>query len=259
MISQSTAVTAWASNPLKLLTPRSRGESVWAYLSSFGGGLVAGDQNELSVKLGTGSRCFLSTQASTKVYRNPGNRPSGHRLHALLEAGSLLVLAPDPVQAFADSTYSQEQDFNLESGASLALVDWCCSGRVARGERWAFGKFKSRNEIFVDDERAFIDSLLLDPNDGGLAASARMGRFNAIATAVFVGPLLKAAADAILADVSASPVAPKSSFVCSASPIRDGVVLRMAGETVEIVGRELHRHLALLTDLLGDDPWARRW
>lgn len=32
--------------------------------------------------------------------------------------------------------------------------------------------------------------------------------------------------------------------------------LRVAGETTESVGRELHRHLAVLADLLGDDPWA---
>src|SRR4029453_14212228 len=108
LVSQESAVTsAFATSPMKLLTPRSRGRSVWAYGSSFGGGLVAGDQTRLDLQLGPGARCFLGTQASTKVYRNPGLRPCGHETDAILAAGSLLVFAPDPVQAFAQSSYTQ--------------------------------------------------------------------------------------------------------------------------------------------------------
>src|SRR5580658_2795785 len=98
---QSTVVSAWASNPLKLLIPRSRGPSVWAYLSSFGGGFVAGDETSLDIRLGPGSRCFVTTQALTKIYRNPRLRPCSHCLSARLEEQSLLVLAPEPIQAFA--------------------------------------------------------------------------------------------------------------------------------------------------------------
>ena len=49
---ESTVVSSFATNPMKLLTPRSRGKSVWAYTSSFGGGLVAGDQTKLEMKFG---------------------------------------------------------------------------------------------------------------------------------------------------------------------------------------------------------------
>src|SRR5204862_7713297 len=78
----SAATTAWARSPLKLLTPRSRGESVWAYTSSFGGGMVAGDRTRLEVTIDAGARCFLGTQASTKIYRNPGRLPCSHELTA---------------------------------------------------------------------------------------------------------------------------------------------------------------------------------
>jgi len=40
---------------------------------------------------------------------------------------------------------------------------------------------------------------------------------------------------------------------------RNGVLLRVAGESVEQVGRELGRHLRPLAQLLGDDPWERKW
>src|SRR5580692_11910689 len=95
---QSAVTSARASSPLKLLVPRSRGPSVWAYLSSYGGGFVAGDETSLDIQLGAEARCFVTTQALTKIYRNPRLRPCSHRLSATLEEGSLLVLAPEPIQ-----------------------------------------------------------------------------------------------------------------------------------------------------------------
>src|SRR5262249_14496468 len=80
----STVTSSYATSPLKLLPPRPRGRSVWIYTSSFGGGLVAGDQTQLDLTLAAGTCCFLATQASTKVYRNPCLLPCGHRTRAIL-------------------------------------------------------------------------------------------------------------------------------------------------------------------------------
>src|SRR5471030_1412669 len=132
---QSTVTSTESASPIKILIPKSRGNSVWACATSFGGGLVAGDQTRIDLAIGAEARCFLGTQASTKIYRNPSRLPCSHKTHARLESNSLLVFAPDPVQAFADSAYSQRQEFQLAAGAGLVLVDWFTSGRAARGER----------------------------------------------------------------------------------------------------------------------------
>jgi urease accessory protein UreH len=292
---QSAVTSAWASSPLKLLTPRPRGTSVWSFLSSFGGGLVAGDETRLDLRVDTGARCFVGTQASTKVYRNPDLRPCGHELNATLGEGALLVLAPDPVQAFAGSSYKQRQEFRLAAGAGLVLVDWFSSGRAACGERWAFNRFQSRNEVWrekseggeldppagqpgkssprngaragvrgepaphaVQSELIFLDSLLLTPDHGALTAPHRMGRFDCLALVLLVGAPVREGATRLLADVAAEPVVRRGPLVFSASPIRDGALLRLAGDGVENVDREIRRHLAFLAELLGDDPWARK-
>jgi len=311
IVSGESAVTSsYATSPLKLLTPRSRGRSVWSYTSSFGGGLVAGDQTRLDLRIGSGARCFLGTQASTKIYRNPAALPSGHQTRATLEAGSLLVFAPDPVQAFAGSIYAQRQEFHLATDASLVLLDWFTSGRAARGERWEFNRFQSRNEVWraatkpvpavqtsglpyrrlpvgraceqsnaleidgspqaaslrygrpgvcATDELIFLDSLLLTPDGGALTAPHRMGRFNCLATLLLVGPAVRDFAGQLLEQISQEPVTRRATLIASASPVAGGAVLRIAGEDVEAVGQELHRQLACLRDLLGDDPWARKW
>jgi urease accessory protein UreH len=324
IVSRESSVTcAFATNPLKLLTPRARGQSVWACTSSFGGGLVAGDQTRFDIRIGPGARCYLGTQAATKIYRNPSLLPCGHTTGAILAAGSLLVFAPDPVQAFAGSTYMQRQEFQLASDASLVLLDWFTSGRAARGERWAFNRFQSRNEVrrardpggddgsergvhaasVSDIQRAanatrsdpfasplrrtpserngynagraslsdktadsarnseliFLDSIRLDPDDGPLDSTHRTGRFNCFATLLLLGPMLCDQTAALLAEIAARPVQRRMPLVCSASPLRDGALLRVAGEQVEVVARELHFHLAKITCLLGDDPWQRKW
>jgi urease accessory protein len=259
-VSGASAVTAaFATNPLKLLTPRARGESVWACTSSFGGGLVAGDETRLDLHLRPNARCYLGTQASTKVYRNPSCRPCGHVTHATLDENSLLVFAPDPVQAFANSSYTQRQEFHLAPGAGLVLADWFSSGRAARGERWAFAHFQSRNDVFISEGRAFVDSLRLSSEDGSLLSPHRTGWFNCLATLLFIGAPLREFAEHLLATINSRPVERQAPLVTSASPIRDGALLRVAGESVELVGRELHHHLQPVTALLGDDPWARKW
>lgn len=260
LVAGESAVTeCWAASPLKLLAPRSRGPSVWAYVSSFGGGLVAGDETSLILDVTAGATCFLSTQASTKVYRNPRLLPCQHKLRAEVGKGGLLVLAPDPVQCFAQAIYEQKQEFHLADDAGLVLVDWLCSGRAARGERWEFTRYQSRNEVFQAGKRVMLDALRLAGEEGTEDLLRQMGRFHCLATVAVVGPKLQGFAQKLLAEVAEEPVTKRNDFVISASPVADGVLLRLAGISTEQVGREIARRLEFVSPLLKDDPWARKW
>jgi urease accessory protein len=256
---ESTATSTSASSPLKLLTPCSRGKSVWAYASNFGGGLVAGDETRLDLRIGAEARCFFGTQASTKVYRNPAHLPCSHTTRATLESGSLLVFAPDAVQAFAGSSYRQRQEFHLANDSGLVLLDWFTSGRAARGERWAFDHFQSRNDVFIDGRRVFVDSILLNADAEAIDSPHRAGRFNCFAMLLIVGQPFREAIAKLATEISSRPVERAATLICSTSAVQAGIVLRVAGEDVETVSRELKQHLHFLADFLGDDPWARKW
>jgi len=251
---ESTVTSSFATSPMKLLTPVSRGKSVWAYTSSFGGGLVAGDQTRLEISLGAGSRCFVGTQSSTKIYRNPAGHPCSHNTNAVLGPGSLLIFAPEPVQAFADSHYTQRQEFRLGAGAGLLLLDWFTSGRAARGERWAFAHLESRNEVFVENERVLLDPILLTSPE----VAEHMGRFNCMASLLLLGAPFAEAAEAMQQALAARAVERRAAQSFSVSPVRGGVLMRIAGIEVENVRRELQNHLWFVGELLGDDPWARK-
>jgi urease accessory protein len=221
--------------------------------------MVAGDCTRLEVTVDAGARCFLSTQASTKVYRNPAQLPCSHEIVARVGAEALLIVAPDPVQCFAESRYEQRQRFQLSSSANLVLVDWMSGGRTACGERWSFQRYFSRNIIEREDRKLLVDALLLDAADGALESKFRGGRFNCFATVAILGPRLQAFAREILDWSSEQPVTPRADFVFAASPLREGVLFRCAGVAVEQVGRAIHERLGFVRQLLEDDPWARKW
>jgi hypothetical protein len=71
--------------------------------------------------------------------------------------------------------------------------------------------------------------------------------------------MVAAAAARMLAEIETLPVTRRAELIISASPIPQGAMIRVAGESGEEVGREVRRRLTFVADLLGDDPWARKW
>lgn len=247
---------AFATSPLRLLTPANHGHAAWVYTSSYGGGLVDGDAIAMHATVGTGACAFVSTQASTKVYRSP----HGTRVEMSADVGDdgLLILAPDPVVCFAQSRYHQTQRFDLAGRAGLVLFDWLSSGRRESGERWAFDEYVSRTVVCLGGRPLVHDALALRASDGNVAA--RLGNYDVLAVAVIVGTSLASFAERTLARVEESAVGRRSDQLVAVAPVGDsGCVLRVAGRSVEDVGGTLLDFIDFVPMLLGDDPWARKW
>jgi urease accessory protein len=165
---------------------------------------------------------------------------------------------PDPVVCFQDADFSQVQRYDLAADASLVVVDWMTSGRHAAGERWLFSRYASRLDVNRNARPLVFDTIVLEPDLDSIAG--RMGRFDVILTAVLTGPAVSAAAAAILDRTSRTPIDGDGDLVLAASRLRDGgALLRMAGTSVERVGRTLREHMAFLSPLIGDDLWSRKW
>ncbi len=251
----SVVTRAWASSPLRLLTPRNHGHAAWIFTSTFGGGLVDGDALTIGVDVAPQASALLATQAATKVYRSP--RGTSVDLTATIHAGGLLAVAPDPVVCFAGSRYRQIQQFDLDDAANLVFVDSMTSGRRASGERWQFDRYESRVRVRRGARLALLDALTLTPGEGDL--SRRMGRFDALCMVALIGPALEAHAARIVSQVSALPVRRRASVLVGASPIDGGCVVKLAAASTEDVTRAVRQYLDFVPAWLGDDPWARKW
>src|SRR5579859_6026690 len=56
--------------PLKLISPRLAGQPCTSvFMMSYGGGLVGGDQIDLSIRVEKGCKLALLTQGSTKIFK----------------------------------------------------------------------------------------------------------------------------------------------------------------------------------------------
>ncbi|OQE34872.1 hypothetical protein PENCOP_c015G03483 [Penicillium coprophilum] len=215
----SSSISALSSTyPLKLVSPPSRptDHAVLVFMMSYGGGLVAGDRVDLNIRLRPKSRLALLTQGSTKVYKTPSRSIRSYQnLSITVEEGAALLLLPDPVQPFRDSSYEQCQIFNIHpSSSNLLVLDWVSEGRTARGEAWEFFGWKGRNEIWSlsDPEKAtrkkllIRDNLILDETSSTKRNyQNEMDALGVFGTLIIRGPMFQALGEFFLAEFSRLP------------------------------------------------------
>jgi len=255
-VGASTVVeSVFATSPLRVLTPRNHGRGAWAYTSTLGGGLVDGDAIRLRVRVAAGATAALFSQGENRVYRSPEGCRS--ELVADVEEGALFALLPDPTVCFAGASYQQTTELRLAPGAAALAVDVLAAGRTARGERWAFRRYRGELCVRSGDRTLIRERLLLDPDHGPLAE--RLGRFDVLCTILLAGDALRAEREALARRLHAEPLPVRSGRIEQANELGDGALLvRIAAVSLEDALRAVREHLRFLPDLLGDDPWARR-
>jgi len=250
---RSIVTRARSAAPLRLLAPASPGRAAWVYQSSLGGGFVGRDAVELAVDVAEGARLFLTSQASSKVYRRAVSRC---RLDAAIGAGGALVVWPDPIACFAGASFDQHQRFRLARSAGVIAVDAWTAGRVAHGECWAFGRLALCTEIEIDGAPVLREAVVVAPAHGELAL--RMGGARAFATIAVAGELFGGAAQAIERAVAARAVAAQPRVAASVWPW--GAVVRIAASATEPLAAAIHEIIGgAVREVLGADPFARKW
>jgi urease accessory protein len=244
--SRSDVIRSRAAGPLRLLHPRAAGNAAWIVTSSFGGGLVDGDEVALDVVIESGT-ALITTQASSKIYKGTSRQQLDLRVH---DDGCALVV-PDPIVPYRDASFTQVSRIALAAESSLVLSDVVTAGRIAHGERWACTRFDATLAISVAGRALLRDRVILDGD-----VAARMTRFTAIATAVILGPRVGALGRAAL---ELGPVGKRSPIVVAGSPLGDGAILRVVGEDIEQVVATVREILRPACAELGEDPWSRKW
>ncbi|MGH7164406.1 MAG: urease accessory protein UreD, partial [Nitrospiraceae bacterium] len=87
-----------------------------------------------------------STPSANRVYRSL-SEVSVQAVEISVGPGAILEWVPEPTIPFAGSRFRQVIHVTLSPGATVLLWDAIASGRIARGERWAFTSLE--NEIRV--------------------------------------------------------------------------------------------------------------
>ncbi|WP_447972695.1 urease accessory protein UreD [Nitrospira sp. Kam-Ns4a] len=136
-------------SPWHLVPPIALDGSGCAYtlLVNPSGGLVGGDQLVINATLNAQTHVLFSTPSATRVYRSI-SAPSVQEVELSVGPGAVVEWVPEVTIPYAGSRYHQTIHVALAAGATGLVWDAIASGRVARGERWAFASLES--EVWIE-------------------------------------------------------------------------------------------------------------
>ena len=193
---------------------------------------------------------------------------TSQHLTVQVSPGSTLILLPDPVTCFRSAKYDQLQKFHLAADSSAVLLDWLTSGRKSLGEDWAFTRYYSLNEVWVDGKRIARDPLLLEEDTTTIDSlpprtlAERLKPYSCYATVLLYGPVTYAITRALAAEFAEITVFQQNAkppLLWSISEICDGKgsILRIGGLESEEVRNWLGRALRPLEAVVGTDIYRR--
>jgi urease accessory protein len=209
------------------------------------GGVLAGDQYELSVSMAAGAATVVAAAAATQIYTMTSGSAQQETV-IRLAPGSTLCWMPGPQVLFAGARYCQSTRVELSPGAFLMLYEVLVPGRLARGECWRFGRYASTIEV-VDQRGALLagESICVEPGRRSPAIPGVMGRFT-------VHGSLWLLSDRIDAERAAKAINTKDGTQSAAIlPAGSGIVVRSLSTGLSAAQQSLHRcYTALIAEKL---------
>ncbi|MFS0689486.1 urease accessory protein UreD [Sporosarcina sp. 179-K 8C2 HS] len=135
------------------------------YVMESSGGMVAGDRNDISIRLLPGSKARIIQQSALKVYRSHTGETCVQKIDVELAEEARLEWMPEVIIPFADSKFQMETTIRLAKGATLLWGEIIAPGREMRGEVFDFSSLKSMMKIYVEEELLAFDSLHFVPEN----------------------------------------------------------------------------------------------
>ncbi|MBH0191680.1 MAG: hypothetical protein HP492_07965 [Nitrospira sp.] len=152
------------TTPWHLLPPIYLDDTGAAYtlLVNPSGGLVGGDHLSIDMNVDEGAHVLISAPSANRVYRSLGE-VSVQDIELAVGPGAVLEWLPEQTIPFAGSRFRQKLHATLAPGATILLWDAIASGRIARGERWAFATLENEIRITTASGSALVERYALDP------------------------------------------------------------------------------------------------
>jgi urease accessory protein len=156
---QTILVENYARPPLQVMRaiPDSAG-CLCVYLLSPSGGVLQGDHYTIQLSAQADTHALFTTPSATRIYRMPTGSAEQH-IQITLDENAICEFVPDANILFAEADFYQTMDVTLKSGALMVIQDVVMPGRLARGECFAFRRYRSH--LRVRDEQGW---LLYDAN-----------------------------------------------------------------------------------------------
>src|SRR5437588_9311728 len=152
------------------------------HLHNVSGGVLGGDQLEISVHVGTRAYAQLTSTSATRIYRSQPHLPAATQTAEMVVGeGGLLEYLPDPIIPFAGSRYIQRSRVELASNTGLFWWETLAPGRTARDEIFAYDLLHVDIDISAQGKPLAIERVRLD-SQCQLSSLARLGVYRYISS-----------------------------------------------------------------------------
>ncbi|HEX7092096.1 MAG TPA: urease accessory protein UreD, partial [Nitrospiraceae bacterium] len=143
ILTRSSCTSPWHHFPPSYLDDSG---CAYTWLVNPSGGLVGGDHVSVEAQLHAGTHVLMTSPSANRIYRSL-SEPVLQEIRLSVGPEARLEWLPEVTIPFAGSRIRQSIHVDLAPGATVVLWDAIASGRVARGERWAFASVE--NEICI--------------------------------------------------------------------------------------------------------------
>jgi urease accessory protein len=197
------------------------GDICHSYVLHPPGGVVGGDQLELTLQVEHDAHALVTTPASAKFYRSSGATARQRQQFSIADDGILEYLPQDTI-LFDASKVNTTTRIQLAARARYAGWEILCQGRPASGEKYMSGECRQAYEIYRQGQPLLIERTRLQGNSKMQSASWGLAGYAVLGTMLVTG----ANADLLTA---ARALEVDSNTLFSATLIQDVLVCRYLG------------------------------
>jgi len=161
------------------------GEVCHIYLIHPPGGIVGGDELNLTISLNDNAHALITTPAATKFYR--GNGYEAKQVQKIeVRAGCKMEWLPQETIFFSGCEAKTKTIINLQDGAQFIGWEILCLGRPASKEKFEQGFCRQMIEVWRDKEPVVIERSFLQGGDDLLDSSWGMQSFSVMGTMLVI-------------------------------------------------------------------------
>jgi urease accessory protein len=138
------------------------GGALHLIMASSAPGVFGGDVLDQIVHVGPDASVRLTSQSSVQAHPAPDGSVARLRSTYHVAAGGELSCHWHPLIPFAGAEVDQRLELRVADGGRLEWSDALMSGRVERGERWAFASLAHELGLWLGDTLAYLERYRLD-------------------------------------------------------------------------------------------------
>lgn len=153
------------------------------------GGVVGGDQLEISAQVGASASAQITTPGAAKWYKANG-RVSHQKIRVSVSKGGSLEWVPQETIFYNNANVDVDHQVILEDDAIYVGCEILCFGRTAYGETFNSGQIKQRTSIQRNGKMIWLEQIRLLGESSAMSGPLTLSGKTVCATLILTGKTL---------------------------------------------------------------------